>query len=160
MPDEVEDRTEDAHIDDVLEAGLVIGGVHFRELFPSALLLVERLDHLDAGEFLRQNAVDLCQDPSEFAVHFSHHDAEDDRDDDAERQNRKRDQRQLPVDVQNDDKGADEHAGRSKHLDSDGREHGVDGLDVVRHPGHELANGRLIVKRDGKTLQMLEERHS
>ena len=59
MPDEVEDRTEDAHIDDVLEAGLVIGGVDVGELFPSTLLLVERLDHLDAGEFLRQDAVDL-----------------------------------------------------------------------------------------------------
>ena len=143
---------------DVLHGRLEIQLVLLAETVDFIPLAHERFHDADGRDaFLQERCnirhalLDQCAVALELAAENLHR-LPDERDDD------ERQQRQLPVEHDHHDDGADENRALRHHLDEVRDERRLDGRDIVRDEAHRLARLMLVKIRHRHALELAEHR--
>jgi len=141
--------------DRVLER-LHVQRVHFFKAPEGPLLTVEELQHHDPANVFLQISVDARDRHAYATVGLAHFAAEDHRRPKDQRQHRKGDERQPPLDPQHDAKNAGKHENVLEDRHHAGGEHFVYGVDVGRNPRDESSYRVAIEERDVQPLHVRE----
>ena len=121
------------------------------------LLVGEGFDHADASEIV----LDLCVDLGDlFAIaarRAAHASVQNEGKNEHDRQDHKRRQRQLHIDADEDDEGADDLEQRENDVLRSVVQKLGDVEKVVGDTAHQLANLGVVVERERELLQMVED---
>ena len=154
---QVDDREVDGADVDRLHVGLAVGAVHLVESPLVRPLAAERLDDADAGDVLLQRGGDLGQPLSGAAVGARRVAAEQRGGDRHPREHGQRRQRQLPVQVEQHQRGADQRDGVLKQGGGAVCDQRLQRLDVVGQARDDDAGAGALEEAQVEPLDVLEQ---